>query len=139
VDSDFFNQNPIHYSNKYQNLYTCKITHCNHEVQEGQDRIQICLLLCSLCLNFYEMHDIINFYFYINKHFNHNNNLFSAIRCLHLYRLRTLQKTRSQNMTESKYEPLKPPKLSLQKLQCFLHKKFFNRHVRNSLFKRNFL
>ena len=56
----------ICYSQQYQNLYTHQITYCNHEVQEGHNQIQICLLVCSLCLNFYEMRDItITVYFYI--------------------------------------------------------------------------
>jgi len=55
----------ICYSQQYKNLYTHKIPYCNHEVQEGHDQIQICLLVCSLYLNFYEMHGIFNVYFYI--------------------------------------------------------------------------
>jgi len=60
--------------------------------------------------------------------------LSSAIRFLHLHRLQTLIDNPFTKY-ESNYELLEQPKHSLQKLQCFLQKNFFNRHVRNNTFK----
>jgi len=118
--------NHICYSHQYQNLYTHKIPYYNHEVQEGYDQIQICLLVCSLCFNFSEMHDItINAYFYIP---------FQPKESIQCYQISALAQTseldrQSLYKIQSKYEIMEQPKLILQKLQCFLQKNFFNRHV----------